>query len=440
MHPSLRYWIRFLSAFFKKFKFVLFAGVVFGLLLFSFASFILPRAFGGKVEYIGIAGRYNTQELPAVVLNMIGQGLTKTSESGEVMPALSESWEASDDGREWTFELAKGVRWHDGTEVTSNTIQYSFEDTTIERPDAYTIKFKLASAFSPFPVIVSKPTFKKGLLGTGEWKVQKLYQNSTFIEELVLVNKSNEKRIIRFYPSEDSAKIAYQLGQVDTLIDVFDPAPFDSWANSSVLSTVRKDRIVAIFFNNESDVFKGPQNKPLRQALSYAIDKDSFDGPRALGPISPDSWAYNPLVKDYFYDRQRALELIKDFSGGIEINLSTGPSLLAVAEKIVGYWNELGVKTNIHVTSTIPEEYDAFLAIYDVPKDPDQYAVWHTTQKSTNIAKYSNPRNDKLLEDGRVELDRTKRKKIYLDFQRFLLEDAPAVFLYHPISYTITRK
>lgn len=401
---------------------------------------MLPRLLVNKTEYIGITGRYNTQELPLSVLSMLGEGLTKTETNGVVVPALAEKWEVVGNGREWTFYLKKGLVWHDGSEVTANSIQYSFEDTTIERPDAYTIKFKLSSPFSPFPTIVSRPTFKKGLLGTGEWKVVNLYLNGTFVEELVLANGSGEKKIIRFYPSEDGTKIAYQLGQIDSIVDALDPKPFDSWSNSEVESTVRKDRIVAVFFNNESQVFKGPENKPLRQALSYAIDKDSFGGPRALGPISPESWAYNPLIKDYSYDLERAKELIEELNGELKINLSTSPTLLPIAEKIVNFWNELEVKTDLHVTSILPEQYDAFLAIYDVPRDPDQYAVWHTTQTSTNVAKYSNPRNDKLLEDGRVELNHEERKKIYLDFQRFLLEDAPAVFLYHPVSYTITRK
>src|SRR3989344_978260 len=440
MQTRLRYWFRFLSAFLIRFRVILFVGIVFGLLFFSLASFMLPRLLVNKTEYIGITGRYNTQELPLSVLSMLGEGLTKTETNGGEVPALAEKWEVGGDGREWTFYLKKGLVWHDGSEVTANSIQYSFEDTTIERPDAYTIKFKLSSPFSPFPTIVSRPTFKKGLLGTGEWKVVNLYLNGTFVEELVLANGSGEKKIIRFYPSEDGTKIAYQLGQIDSIVDALDPKPFDSWSNSEVESTVRKDRIVAVFFNNESQVFKGPENKPLRQALSYAIDKDSFGGPRALGPISPESWAYNPLIKDYSYDLERAKELIEELNGELKINLSTSPTLLPIAEKIVNFWNELEVKTDLHVTSILPEQYDAFLAIYDVPRDPDQYAVWHTTQTSTNVAKYSNPRNDKLLEDGRVELNHEERKKIYLDFQRFLLEDAPAVFLYHPVSYTITRK
>ena len=94
----------------------------------------------------------------------------------------------------------------------------------------------------------------------------------------------------------------------------------------------------------------------------------------------------------------------------------------------------------MQVTSSFPDEYSAFLAIYEIPSDPDQYFLWHSTQTATNVSKYSNQRIDKLLEDGRTTTDQDERKKIYLDFQRFLLEDAPATFLVHPISYTIARK
>jgi peptide/nickel transport system substrate-binding protein len=80
------------------------------------------------------------------------------------------------------------------------------------------------------------------------------------------------------------------------------------------------------------------------------------------------------------------------------------------------------------------------LAIFDTPEDPDQYSIWHSTQKATNITHYENPRIDKLLEDGRSQINTEERKKTYLDFQRFLVEDAPAAFLFYPDTYSISRK
>jgi peptide/nickel transport system substrate-binding protein len=436
----LRYWVRLLAAFVVRFRIILFVGVVFGLLLFVFLSFLLPRIVSKDTEYIGIAGRYHTDELPFFVLSMVGEGLTKINGKGLPEPALSEKWEANEDGSEWTFFLKEGMHWHDGSTVTSQDIQYSFEDAEVNYPDARTIKFTLASPFSPFPSVVSRPTFKRGLLGTGKWKVSNLSLNGSYVEEIVLKNNEGIKKVMRFYPTEEGAKIAYQLGQVDKLVDLFSTEPFSEWSNSTISETPNNERVVAIFFNNESEAFSGPNNKPLRQALSYALDKASFGGARAIGPISPDSWAYNPLIKDYAFDLERARELTEDFQAETVVNLTTTPTLLPVAEKIAEQWKALDVTTNVQVVSVLPEEYDAFLAIYDMPRDPDQYAIWHTTQTTTNISNYSNPRIDKLLEDGRVITNQDERKKIYLDFQRFLLEDAPAVFLYHPVSYTVTRK
>jgi len=57
-----------------------------------------------------------------------------------------------------------------------------------------------------------------------------------------------------------------------------------------------------------------------------------------------------------------------------------------------------------------------------------------------NLTRLKNPRIDKLLEDGRKSLDLDERRKIYFDFQKYLVEEVPAVFLYYPMTYTINRK
>ena len=83
-------------------------------------------------------------------------------------------------------------------------------------------------------------------------------------------------------------------------------------------------------------------------------------------------------------------------------------------------------------------EFDVLIASQEIPSDPDQYHLWHSTQ-ATNIAGLASPRIDKLLEDGRKTMEEDKRIKIYHDFQKYLLEEAPAAFLFHPKLYTIER-
>lgn len=433
---TLRYWIRFSIAFISRFKATLLMGVGIGLLLFLILSALMPKLVSSKKEYLGMPGRYHIQNLPQEILTMIGQGLTSTSPSGEVEAQLAESWEIKEDGKLWIFHLKSGLKWHDGTEVSSQSLQYSFEDVHIERPDKSTISFRLNNAFSPFLSVVSRPTFKKGLLGTGEWKVQQISLAGEFVEELSLIHNDGRQRVIKFYPTEERAKDAYKLGEVDELTNIIDPSPFDSWNTAKVIAQQNKRRYVAIFFNTSIAPFT--DNKSLRQALSYAINKQQLSGERSISPTNPDSWAFNPHVKTYDYNVERAAELIG--KNPPEIKLSVTPFLLEDAEKIAKDWEAVGIKTQVQVVNLLPGDYQAFLGIHESPDDPDQYAFWHSSQKDTsNISRFSNPRIDKLLENGRLETDREERKKIYFDFQRFLLEDAPAIFLYHPSTFDIIR-
>src|SRR5690606_4458758 len=113
---------------------------------------------------------------------------------------------------------------------------------------------------------------------------------------------------------------------------------------------------------------------------------------------------------------------------------------LPVAEEIAAQWRAVGVETQVHVVQTVPADFQAFLTVFEPPKDPDQYTLWHSTQTGSNITNFNNSRVDKLLEDGRLELNTQERRQIYLDFQRFLVEETPAIFLFNPSTVTITKQ
>lgn len=439
---KIRYYSRLSKAFLVRFRMVLFFGVVLGLFVFVFLSIVVPLYLTRNVERIGITGRYHVEELPDEIISKIGKGLTDKAEDGSANPSLAKEWETFDQGKKWVFKLKEGILWHDGTEVTSDSIDYNFSDVTVERPDPRTIIFNVNNNFSPFAVVVARPVFKKGLIGTGEWKVKKLILNGEYVEQIILDNNENKRKIYNFYPTEDRTKLAFKLGKVDILLDMIEKEPFDDWNNVEIITRNSFNRYAAIFLNNEDPVFN--DNKPLRQALYYAIDKSAFELPRAISPISPDSWAFNPQSKTYDFDQEHAKKLIEDLPpevvSGLNIKLATTPALLNTAEIVAKFWGEIGIKTTVQVVSILPSEYQAFLAIYDIPSDPDQYSTWHSTQVNTNISKFSNPRIDKLLEDGRTTLNQEDRRKIYLDFQRFLLEESPVIFLYYPEFYDIYRK
>ena len=87
-----------------------------------------------------------------------------------------------------------------------------------------------------------------------------------------------------------------------------------------------------------------------------------------------------------------------------------------------------------------PQNFQALLFSQNLPSDPDQYALWHSTQELTNLSKYASPRVDRDLEDGRKNNDMEQRKQRYLDFQKVLNDDTPATFLYFQKTDIVYRK
>lgn len=436
---SFKYYIKLTIAFLIRFKIIISLGILIGIIIFTTTNTFLNSLSTGKKETIGITGRFRPDDLPQEILLLISQGLTHLDE-GNLEPGLASSWESPDKGKTWIFKLNENIYWQDGTKLKSSDINYEFSDVSVERPDDSTIIFILHEGpYSPFPTVLTKPLFKKGLLGTGEWTVKKISIVNTFVQELIL-KKEKDTQIYKYFPTTDRTKLAYKLGQVDRIDNILDPSPFEKWNNSLIFSSIDVSQVITLFFNTSDEILS---DKSIRQALIYAINKNSL-GTRAETPINPYSWAYNPQVKAYDFDQERSKTIINqlpdEIKNKLEIKLVSTPSLLSTAEKISRDWEDVGIKNQIQVSSIIPSEFQVFLTIFDIPEDPDQYPIWHSTRIETNLSKLTNPRIDKLLEDGRIELEIEERRKIYLDFQRYLLEEAPAAFLYHPTYYSVERK
>jgi len=422
-----------------------------GLGSFLFVSRILPVLPTPKpTERIGLVGRFTIDRLPEKVLSRSSQGLTMVLEDGSPAPDLAEKWEVSKDGKTYTFLLKEDLIWQDGSEVKAGDLDFGLSDLEVIITDDRTIEFHLKESFAPFPIILSRPVFKKDNLGIGLYQIKKIKRKGDFITQIFLEG-SDKNLVYKTYPNSQAALIAFKLGEIDLLEDVFEMTLGLEWQTAvKVEKNIRKDHYTGAFFNLNHPVLG---DKKIRQALAYAIKKD-FDQERAIGPLSPDSWAFNPEIKGYDYDPEKAKELLdsvfendQEATGSgetikeeeLEIKISTIQTLLPLAEKIKQSWEEvLGIRVEIETLNVLPQDFQVLLILQQIPPDPDQYSLWHSTQKQ-NLTSYQSPKVDKLLEDARKTMDQAKRKEKYLDFQKFLAEDVPAVFLYYPEVYTISR-
>jgi peptide/nickel transport system substrate-binding protein len=348
------------------------------------------------------------QDLTALVFS----GLTSNDFTGEVRPALAQSWEVSDDGLNYTFALRRDVLWHDGVPFSSRDVSATiallqaaefpaspvltdfWRRVNIATPGDYTVTFTLSEPFAPFlsytalgilPAhIVEKipaslwpdRNFNAHPIGTGAFQVNSIDEGRSVISLSPFRDYYGPKpRIARvdlhFYANEPAALAAYKRGEVLGISHVgITLLPDARRLESLALYATPMSGFDALYLNLTNPLF---QQKEVRQALLLALDRQriidrSLDGQGLVAdsPLLPDNWAYNRFVKKYTPDAQSAKALFAqagwtpdDIDGTLRkgdqkmdfaIMASDDPVQVRVIEEITRQWNAIGVKAHPQVT------------------------------------------------------------------------------------------
>lgn len=201
----------------------------------------------------------------------------------------------------------------------------------------------------------------------------------------------------------------------------------------------------------------------VRQAVNYAIDKQEIIDGVLLGlglpvasPYKPGTRWSNPKLQPYPYDPQKAIALLKeagfedhDHDGildrdgqplSFEILTNQNKEREMSAVLVQRRLKEIGIDVKIRVVEWATfisrfiktGDFNVVLLGWGLGLEPDQFNIWHSSQQAPgqfNFIGYKNPKVDKLLEAGRLELNPDKRMKIYHEFAEILLEDSPIVYL-----------
>lgn len=212
----------------------------------------------------------------------------------------------------------------------------------------------------------------------------------------------------------------------------------------------------------------------VRHAINYAIDKQEIIDGVYLGlgidiasPYKPGTRWSNPNLKPYAYDPKKAKALLKeagftDADGdgvlerdgkpfSFEIITNQNKEREKTAVLIQRRLKDVGIDVQIRAiewASFISRfiktgDFDVVVLGWGLGLDPDQFNIWHSSQQAPgqfNFIGYNNPTIDKLLEQGRLELNPDKRMKIYHEFSRVLLEDSPIVYLSAGYGLTAIHK
>ncbi len=439
MLTKLRFKLELFFVYFKRnwLYFIISLAIGSSLIIFRQSLINFYKKINHPVQKIGIEGLFTSSSLPLEISQKISFGLTiNTGNNKFNISPLVKSLDIQNDQTQYYFELNPDIKWHSKQSLKSSDFNYKIAGLKISFPDSNHLIIQTEKPFAPIFSTLSQPLIKKNFDGLGEFEVDSFQYQDGYLKNLSLRSRGSAL-LYRFYQNETDLVNAFKIGEVDQIETSSTPENLNNWPKINITKNIKTDeRYLAIFINTEKF-----SNKQFRQALAYATPKTKDLNERALSPISPSSWAYNPDVKEYAFNEARAKELIKD--NPIEsINLTYNDRrLIDLADDIKKSWEEiLGIKVNAQISNQIDtQNYDVILAYGSILNDPDQYLFWHSTQTTTNITKINHPPIDKLLEEGRQTFDQQERKKIYLEFQKILLEESPTIFLKYPILYTISR-
>jgi peptide/nickel transport system substrate-binding protein len=326
-------------------------------------------------------------------------------------------------------------------------------------------------------------------VGSGPYRVERVERNEGGIPDYYHLSPFEDTAgqkpyiknlVFRFYPSEAALIKAYNDREVDAIGGVSPERMASLNTDDTQVLDSPLPRVFGVFFNQSRA--KVLLNKEVRQALDMSAPKERIvenvlsgygtviDGPLPAGVYK---WTTDRKYSLNYDERlNEARELLanagwkanpqtgvlekKSGTGTIALSfsISTGdaPELRQVADELVSAWQALGAEVEVSVYETgdlnqnviRPRQFDALLFGEVAGRDADVYPFWHSSQRNDpglNIALYANTRADEFLEKARSTSNSEEIEENYLAFQKEVLGDVPAVFLYTPsFLYLVPEK
>jgi peptide/nickel transport system substrate-binding protein len=438
-------------------------------------------------EIAGVDPYGSTSVSDKSVYHAVYDGLVALDRDLRVIPQLATSWLMPDD-RTYVFTLRDGVTFHDGTPLDAAAVKQSFdwlldpvnasqarpelsEVQDVLAPNSRTVTFRLKTPSSVLLTSLAdragkvvSPTararYGKDLalhpVGTGpfrfvEWVQDDHLSLKRFDEYWDKGNPSLNAVTFRPIPDASVALTELKTGNID-VVAFLDPKDLPEVRGAKDLVALETPGLN--FWGICPNTTRGPlASRPLREALSLAIDRDAVlagaafgVGQVAHGPIPPSSFAFDANAPVIHRDVERARARLAEGGqpNGFAVKLLCSPPGKQIAQVAQAQAKEVGIDLQIQVL-----ESTAFLAIaqgsdneavvlgWGGRTDPDGnvFPLFHT-KGGWNGGKYSNPEVDRLIEQGRVESNQAERKRIYQSIQQLLNQDVAYIFtIFRPVLH-----
>lgn len=411
--------------------------------------------------------------LDQLVDDNVYEGLVRRMPSGDLEPTLAESWDVSDDGLTYTFNLRQGVQFHDGSDFDAADVVATLEASSAEdskNPDAKlmhafesateidekTVEVRLkekdinfleamgskAAMMVPSDNEVDLTTESNGTgpFRIGEWQTGNfisLERNDDYWGEQAGVKEA----VFNYYDDISAAANALASGQIDILTSS-DADTRSRFEGDSSIQTVEGDdtAYMTLAFNHENEAL---QNKDVRSAIRLGIDKNGLidalgtNATRIGSMVSPaQAWWDESLNEIDSYDPEAARALLQnagfeDLSLNLRVANQYDP---AVSEYIASQLGQIGINVDIQ-----PMEFSAWLDQVYQKKEYDMTMVlqvdpWTLTYYGNPkyYWNYDNAEAQQLTDEALSASSFDERDEKLGELARFVSEDAASEWLYSP--------
>jgi peptide/nickel transport system substrate-binding protein len=400
----------------------------------------------------------------------------------QLVPILAESW-SNPDNNTWLFKLKRGIKFHDGSEFTAADVVHSYtriqkdRDSKqassiahvelIEAVDSHTVRlrtkspdaalaFRLAQRF-----ITNKSAYERFgaekadqlALGTGPYKFKDWSRGQWFVVEKNPGYAHSDHKptvdeiVFRNIPEAEVAITTLLNREVDVISNV-PPESAPRVTGSARIESARTINIMFLGMHTSVPEFK---NKLVRQAVNYAIDRESLTKNVLKGyayplnaPIGPDQYAYSPEIgPKYNYDPAKAKQLLAaaGYPDGFDVDflvpVGQYNKVKDVAEAIGAMLKAVGIRPKLRTQ----DQDSGFAAIQNGKVgmyifgrgsvvDPSEYLHQYFRTGVTKRLEFSSPAVDSALKAEQASFDPAQRVKLLQKAMSLLMEEAPVAWLY----------
>lgn len=429
------------------------------------------------------------------IYESIYDGLLQWNEKEtELIPNLATSWTISPDGLTYTFKIRKGVKFHNGREMTPDDVKFSFDRmrdsktgsvvsndfkdvTAVDVVDAETVQIKLGKPVAAFLTFLTenRPIIPKEAvneletkpIGTGPFKLERhtLNQSVRLVKNADYWDKGKpylDAVEFKILGDEASKEAAMRSKSVD-MAWFRDPRQADALAKS-VPGVVSAPGIPSRWIAIRLSLCQKPfDDVKARQALSLATDRKAlietvipskFGGAvgTVIAPADRFYWKGDAMeLPHYKLDINKAKQLLGEagYANGLTVDaykvVAANQLDVDGAQVLKEQWAKAGINVSIvpmEVAQIIKEWNEGTGKMIQVGgvwiADPDGqlYGRFHSSTASAKAYCINDPELDKLLEQGRTTTDVKARTDIYQNVQKRIAEQAYEIVLYgYPLRW-----